>query len=293
MPLLGSLALPFAAVPVVRLTHRAGWRSGLLASSIAAALLFGLVLAASTPRQALLGAVFATIVTAAPAGFAERVRRVGDPSAAYLALCVAGFILLAGGLLARSLVGSATMPEEISSAFEQMSPAALQAYSRGELDAETVARMNATVAAAREFARVYWIGLVGVFWVLAAAISFYAGARFARPEPSAELARFDALRLPAAAVALFVVAGAGSVLLPSAWRPVAGNALLPLLALYFVLGLSIICHFARRWFRARILRVAVYTLVVYFPMNVAVALLGLFDWYADFRRRGEGAIEKT
>ena len=35
----------------------------------------------------------------------------------------------------------------------------------------------------------------------------------------------------------------------------AGNLLLPLLALYFVAGLSIICHFVRRWFRARILRV--------------------------------------
>jgi hypothetical protein len=38
--------------------------------------------------------------------------------------------------------------------------------------------------------------------------------------------------------------------------------------------------------------VGVYTLVAYFPMNVGVALLGLFDWYVDFRRRRLGAMEK-
>ena len=73
----------------------------------------------------------------------------------------------------------------------------------------------------------------------------------------------------------------------------AGSVLLPLSALYFVAGLSIICHFVRRWFRVRILRVGLYALVAYFPMNVGVALLGLFDWYVDFRRRGAGATEKA
>ena len=91
---------------------------------------------------------------------------------------------------------------------------------------------------------------------------------------------------------LFVAAGAASVFLPAAARPAAGSVLLPLFALYFVAGLSIICHFARRWFRFWLLRVGVYTLVAYFPMNVGVALLGLFDWYVDFRRRRLGAMEK-
>ena len=57
------------------------------------------------------------------------------------------------------------------------------------------------------------------------------------------------------AAALFVAAGAAFGLLSGEARRVAGNLLLPLLALYFVAGLSIICHFFRRWFRARILRV--------------------------------------
>ena len=174
-----------------------------------------------------------------------------------------------------------------------MIPAALDSYSRSGMDAASVARVRATLEAAREFSRKYWAGLLGLLWVFAAAISFYGGARAARPAPSAEAARFEALRVPAAVVPLFVAAGAGSVLLGADSRPVAGSVLLPLAALYFVAGLSIICHFARRWFRVGILRVGLYTLVAYFPMNVGVALLGLFDWYVDFRRRGAGGIEKT
>ena len=103
------------------------------------------------------------------------------------------------------------------------------------------------------------------------------------------MTRFEALRVPAPVVALFAASGAGFALLRSPSRIWAGDLLLPLSALYFLAGLSIICHFARRWFRAQILRAGLYALVVYFPLNVAVGLLGLFDWYADFRRRGEKA----
>jgi hypothetical protein len=92
---------------------------------------------------------------------------------------------------------------------------------------------------------------------------------------------------------VFVAAGAAFALLPGEGRRLAANLLLPLSALYFVAGLSIICHFARRWFRVRVLRAGLYALVAYPPMNVGVALLGLFDWYANFRHRGEEARRQT
>jgi hypothetical protein len=90
-----------------------------------------------------------------------------------------------------------------------------------------------------------------------------------------------------------VAAGAGFGLLSGDARRLAGNFLLPLVALFFVAGLSIICHFFRRWIRVRVLRAGLYALAAYFPINVGVVLLGLFDWYVDFRRRGEGVIEKS
>ena len=289
LPIVGALTLPLLPVPAVRLTFRRGTGAGLSAILLASSLLLGLGLATGSAASAISVVSFAGIVTALPALFAIRVCRGAEPSRAFLGLCAAGFLLLAAGLALRSLAGERTMRQEVSAAFDEMAPAAIQSYTKGGMDAEAVARLKATLTAARDFSMKYWVGLVGVSWILSAAVGFYAGARIARPEPSAERTSFDSLSVPPAVVALFVAAGAGAALAPNPLREIAGNALLPLSALYFLAGLSIICHFARKWFRARILRVGLYGLALYFPINVGVGLLGLFDWYADFRHRGEKA----
>ena len=291
LPLVGSIGLPLAGVPTVRLAHRRGGASAFVASALAGVIVAAVSLAAGDsggwPRGA-----FAAGVAFLPALFASFVRGHMDPSRAFLLLCAAGTLLLAGLFLGGAAASGRPVGEEIAREFDRMIPAAIESYTRSGMDAETVARVRTTLEKAREFSRSYWAGLLGLLWVLCAWISFYAGARAARPADSAEATRFEALRVPAVAAPLFVAAGAGSVFLGPDLRPIAGSVLLPLLALYFVAGLSIICHFARRWFRVRLLRVGLYTLVAYFPMNVGVALLGLFDWYVDFRRRGAGAIEK-
>jgi hypothetical protein len=288
-PITGILALPFLSVPAVRLTYRRGGAAGLLAALLASSLLLGVGLATGSGTDAIFAALLAAVATGLPVLFAAAVRRGADPSRAYLGLCAAGFALLAAGLTLHPLAGGRTMRQEVSAAFDEMTPAAVASYTKGGMDAEAIARLKTTLAAAREFTERFWVGLAGVTWILGSCIGFYTGASAARPEPSAEGARFDRFSVPPPVVALFVAAGAGSVLAPSAARAAAGNALLPLAALYFLAGLSIICHFARKWFRATILRVGLYGLALYFPINVGVGLLGLFDWYADFRHRGEKA----
>ena len=289
LPVVGALALPFVPVPAVRLSFRRGGGAGVSAALLSASVLLGLGLATGGSGDAVALALFAAIVTALPALFAAGVRRGGDPSRLYLALCLSGFAVLAAGLALRPASGGRPIRQEISAAFEEMVPVAVQSYTKSGMDAESVARLKTTLAAARDFAAKFWVGLVGASWIFATCIGFYTGARLARPEPRAEVARFDRLSIPAAVVALFVAAGAGAVLAPSPGKEIAGNALLVLSALYFLAGLSIICHFARKWFRAWILRVGLYGLALYFPINLGVGLLGLFDWYADFRRRGEKA----
>jgi len=288
-PIVGALALPFLAVPAVRLAHRRGGGAGVSAALLAASLLLGLGFATGGAGAAIGVALFAAIVTGLPPLFAAGLRRGSNPSLAYLGLCAAGFTLITAGLALRPAAGGRSMRQEVAAAFDEMTPAAVQSYTRGGMEPEAIAKLKATLSAARDFASQFWIGLVGASWVLTSAIAFYTGARLARPEPSAEAARFETLSVPAAVVALFVAAGAGAVFAPPPAREIAGNALIPLAALYFLAGLSIICHFARKWFRARILRVGLYGLALYFPINVGVGLLGLFDWYADFRRRGEKA----
>lgn len=283
---LGALGLPFVGVPVARVAHRNGLGAGMAAAALSAALLAAASLLDGGARSVVSPLVLMGLVAGLPAFFSGLVKSGADPSREYLALAVLGCVVAGAILMLPPALGARSMGDDVAAAFDSMIPGAMASYSRANVDAETAARVRATLEAARDFSRRYWLGLVGAFWVVGSAVTFYAGAHSARPAPSAERARFEALSLPAFAAPVFVAAGAVFALSPATARQAAGDVLIPLVALYFVAGLSIICHFARKWFRVRILRVGLYALVVYFPMNVGVALLGLFDWYANFRRRG-------
>jgi hypothetical protein len=265
----------------------------MLASCLAVAIVLGLGWATGGVGAALAMAFLAAGVTVLPTASVGFLRAGVDPSRCYLGLCLAGCAFLAATFAASSSGPGPSIAAEVAATFDRLIPAALDSYSRSGADAETVARMRLTLESAREFTRRYLWGLFGALWVCGGAIAFYAGAATARPSPTADAARFETLRVPAAAAGFFVAAGTAFGLLSGEARRLAGNLLLPLLALFFVAGLSIICHFLRSWFRVRILRAGLYALAVYFPINVAVTLLGLFDWYVDFRRRGGGVIEKS
>jgi len=288
VPLLGALGVPLAGVPLVRLTHRRGVVAGLIGCGLTAALVFGVAWAAAGPSDALAAAFVAAGVTLLPTASVGFLRAAADPSRCYLGLCVAGAAFIGAAFAAAAGGPGPGVGAQVAAGFDRLITAAVESYARSGADAEMLARMRAVMETTREFVRQYLWGVLGALWVLAAAISFYGGARAARPVPTAEAARYETLRLPAAAAGLFVASGAAFGVLSGVGRRVAGNLLLPLLTLFFVAGLSIICHFFRRWFRVRLLRAGLYALAAYFPVNVGVALLGLFDWYVDFRRRGEG-----
>ena len=291
LPLVGPMALPFAAVPVVRLAHRRGAGIALPAAFLATAAVGLLAWASGGAREVTDASLLAAAILVLPALFAAGVRKGLDPSRAYVGLCVAGFIAVGVALLVRAPGADAVVGREIDQNVDDLLRASSQPP-RGPLDPETAARLRATLEAVRGFSKRYWVGLIGACWTFGAAVAFFTGAWSGRPAPSAEATRFEALRIPAPAAALFVASGACWVLGGSSLARIAGNLLWPLAALYFVGGLSIICHFARRWFRSKFLRISLYALAIYVvPINVGVALLGLFDWYGDFRRRGREISE--
>jgi hypothetical protein len=291
VPFVGVLGIPLAAIPLVRLAIRRGLVKGLIGCATAVAIVSGLAWATAGLGDAVAMGFLAAGVTVLPVGSVGFLRAGVDPSRCYLGLCLAGCSFLAAAFIAALTAPGPSVTGEVTATFDRMIPAAVESYKRSGADAQAIARIQATLEAAREFAQRYLWGIFGALWVVGSAVSFYGGARAARPEPVAETARYETLRVPAVAAGLFVATGAAFALLPGAGRRAAGNLLLPLLALFFVAGLSIICHFFRRWFRVRILRAGLYALAAYFPINLGVALLGLFDWYVDFRRRGEGATE--
>ncbi len=292
LPIVGALGLPLAGVPLVRLAHRRGLVAGLMGCALTAAGILGLGWATGGVASGLAMAFLASGVTVLPTATVGFLRAGADPSRCYLGLCLAGCAFLAASFAASAGSPGPSVAAEVASSFDALIPAAIASYSRSGADAEAVGRMRITLESGREFARRYLWGLFGALWVLGGAIAFYAGAASARPIPTAEAARFETLRVPAQAVGFFVAAGAAFGLLSGEGRRAAGNLLLALSALFFMAGLSIICHFLRRWVRVRILRVGLYALAAYFPINVGVALLGLFDWYVDFRRRGGEGTER-
>jgi Predicted membrane protein (DUF2232) len=294
LPVFGCIGVPLAAVPSVRLSHRQGLLAGLGACGVVGALVFGLGWASAGLGSGLALGFVAFGVAALPTASVGFLRAGVDPSRCYLGICLAGCALVAAAYFASVGSGGAALSAQVTSTFDQGIPPLLDQYARSGADAESVARMREAFEAAREFSRNYLWGMLGALWVLSSAIAYYLGAAAARPAATADTARFEGLRVPAAGAALFVAAGLVFGLLGGEGRRIAGNLLLPLLALYFAAGLSIICHFFRRWFRVWILRVGLYALVAYlFPLNFGVVLLGLFDWYVDFRRRGEGVREKS
>jgi len=293
LPFVGVLGVPLAAVPPVRIAHRQGLVAGMTVCGLASAILFGLGWAAEGLGTGIALAFVSAGVTALPTASVGFLRAGVEASRAYLGLCIAGCVLLAAAGVASGSGAGASVSAEVSAAFDRLIPATLDSYAKSGADPESVARMRQTFEAARDFTRECLWGMLAALWVLGSAVAFYLGARMARPGATADAARYETLRIPPLGAALFVAAGAVFGLLSGAGRQIAANILLPLLALYFTAGLSIICHFFRRWFRVRILRVGLYALAAYVPLNVLVALLGLFDWYVDFRRRGEGAVEKS
>jgi hypothetical protein len=293
MRLVGGFFYPLAGVSLVRLTHRRGAASGLLAATLAGVIVFAVGLVSGSAGAAVALGAQAFAASALPVAAAARVRRGTDPSRAYLGLCIVGALLSTGLLLALPLLGEPPLTASLRVFLDANIPAAMESWKRSGMDAATLEQMRRAADQAREIVVRYWPGLLGLAWALSSAVTFYLGAWAGRPAPSAEATRFESLRIPAGGAMLFVASGAAFALFPGPPRTVSGAVLVLLAALYFLAGLSIICHFARRWFRARILRVGIYVLAAYFPMSLGVALLGLFDWYVNFRRRGEkGEREK-
>jgi hypothetical protein len=287
--LMGTFFLPFVGVPVVRLAHRRGLGSALLGAGVAAALLTGASLFYGSARELAGPIVTMGLLAVLPAFFAGLVHGGADPSREYLGLAVSGCVLVAAVLMVPPAQGARPVTEEVGTAFDAVIPGIVAQYNEAKVDPETVARTRVILESLRDFSQRYFLGLVSGFWILASAVTFYTGSRSARPAPSAERVRFEALVLPAFLAPVFVAAGALWALGQGMARQTAGDVLIPLAALYFVAGLSIICHFARKWFRVMVLRVALYALMTYPPIGAGVALLGLFDRYAGFRRRGEKA----
>jgi hypothetical protein len=280
LPFLGIAIVPAAALPLVRFGTRRGARMAAAAAAgaglIAAAIGYSFV---RSPAEAG-GETAALLATAGACGIAAGLARNRRPSRVFLGLCVYGAV--AGAALWAS---TPSMDREAGVRFDGMVQQWMASARQSGADAATLRNWQASAELVRDAVVRYAEGLIGALWVLVAAVAFYLGRRFAVRAP--EDGGFARLRLPPALAGLFVLSGAAAALFRDVPRRVALDVLAPVLALYFVSGLSIIAYFARRWFRTGVLRAAVYVMASWFPFSAGTAVLGLFDWYFDFREKAE------
>jgi hypothetical protein len=158
LPLAGTLALPLAAVPIVRVAHRRGRPAAAAAAASSAGLVLLITASTGPLSSGASGAVLALAITALPSFFAGSVRRGVDPSLAYLGLCAVGFLLACGFLLARPSETDQSMQREIDRAFDQWQKMSAEP-GRAPTDAETAARLRASRDAARAFTKRCGFGL--------------------------------------------------------------------------------------------------------------------------------------
>ncbi len=283
LPFVGIVFIPGAALPLVRLGARRGAVAALAASAGAAALAaaFGFIVTRSAAESA--GQGVALLATAGICGIAGGLARKRAASAVFLGLAVWG--AAAGAVLWTLSPGA---DREIETRFDAMTSSSMASLRQSGTDADSMKTWQASAEIVRRVIVRFAPGLLASLWVGIAAVAFYLGRRFALPGPDG--GGFSRLRLPPGLAAVFVLAGAAAALFRGGGRNLAADVLAPVLVLYFLGGLSIIAYFARRWFRTGVLRAATYAMASWFPFSVGTAVLGLFDWYFDFRKRADRAI---
>jgi Predicted membrane protein (DUF2232) len=284
VPFLGALGLPLAGAALGRLAWRRGWAPPL------AALVPGLALVALVPIPmvssplAVALRIFEVAVLALPAAAILLARRVGT-SAAFSGLVAAGLALLLGAIPLINAASGHQIGADASAFLIEVQQAAVSMYRQAGVNARAIRQFVDEFDLIRDVVQRGFFGIVGSLWIFGAAVAYYVGLRPAARSGQAE--GFEHYRSPALTAAIFVVAGAGAVFAPVAMRPAFQNGLAVVASLYFLVGLSIICYFARRWLRVWLWRASIYLLAGWTPINAAVALLGVFDWYFDFRKRAD------
>jgi hypothetical protein len=106
----------------------------------------------------------------------------------------------------------------------------------------------------------------------------------ARRDPGfLEGGEFEGIRWPLGLVAVFILGGASVVIPPL--RAAGYNVLLVTAFFFAVQGLAVVTYYAHRLAAPRFLRIGLVALVVINPWaGQILALLGLFDTWADFRK---------
>jgi hypothetical protein len=277
---------PIAAVsPLPLAVHRVnrGLGSALLAMLLAAALVSWLLSAGLA--LAYLAVLAVPVLVMLEALFRGRGLRRGAAWA---------FLLLAVEIAAGLFVAGPSVAEAALRPFEAFRSPEFLAEMRTRLPQQNV---DDWAQQATTFYNVMQVVYPGALFVLAALVvlanAALVRAYLARRDPGwLEGGEFEGLRLSLALPALFVAGGA-LVALP-ALRQVGYNVVLVTAFFFALQGLAVVAYYAHRLAGPPLLRAGLFILVLLNPWAPQIlALLGLFDSWADFRRWADPPAAKS
>lgn len=279
VPLIGPPAGFFSAAPIIWLAARRGLPAGLLSGLLAAAALFP-----ALPPPIVM--VF-FLEHAFPAWYlGSRMRRGGSILAGSTAAALVVTVLMIGAAVVLTSGGSdpvGMLEQQLREGLADFGGSAPGQAPSGDSQAALNARLEDILALLRRVLPA--VTLIGIF--LECALNSILAARIlARGNAEAKQLDLTILHLPEWLVWVLIP------VLALCWAPqtrvatVALNAVLPLLLLYLIQGLSIVLYLAARVRLSRFGRIMLASALVFFPWLLALPLtLGLLDFRFDFRER--------
>ncbi len=277
-PVPGVVAGFLSPLPIVIYALTDGWLAGLLMVVLSAAAVWGY----AGPAAVVLYLLQSGILALALVVFVGRGLSMSRVIAYSTAVCAACALLIAVVYCLVSGVNPhALILEGIQASVQQ----AVDVYIKSGVTGKDLAALKQAMEQFAQLLAVAYPSLLVVFLGVVAGINLLLvrrlGSRWGVVLPSSDFVTF---RLPEPLVWL-VIAGGFSLFVPTrSVHLVSYNLLTVLGALYFVQGLAVVATFFGRFVLPRFVRYIFYLLLGIQPyLIIAVAVLGLFDIWGDFR----------
>jgi uncharacterized protein YybS (DUF2232 family) len=278
LPVFGLIPGFFTPAPALFYTIKGGRKTGFAIVAVSCALLA----AVADPAAVVIYLLQAGVLSLMLAEFLLRLK--GGARSIIYAVAVNLVVILAAAAL-YSYVTGADLHAKISHGVQSSIAQTVQLYQKAGIKGEELKGLQDSMTQAGTLILMVYPALVTVaLGVLAALNLFLLGRIASRLRMPVYLGDFKKYKNPEPLVWLLIVAGFSMLIQQEMVRLVALNLLIVVCTLYAVQGFAVLTHFFRKFAVPKFLKVFGCLLLLFQPfMVVAVAALGVFDLWGDFR----------
>lgn len=290
IPLLGGVITLFAPTAILFYLAKLGWSYGLMAMGVA--FIFSIVLYPHFAGGSIYYSLIEVFILGPVLfGFLRRkfsITKTVGYATGLLLLFLSVFLILWG-------IKTGQNPyQAVVSEINQSLDASLDFYEHLNVPKEALETMKEALHDIKSLAARFWPGFAAASLLVLVSINVWLGNRILHRYgiPGFQFGDLSRWSLPETVVWLLILAG-GLVVWPySGPRTVGINLLIFLTPAYFFQGLAIVSFYIKKYGLSRFMRLLLYSLIcIQTYIIIMVAVVGLFDIWADFRRLKKAANE--